>query len=57
MIPGPRISNLHWVLNTLLFFPFLFFSLFLIEVYLIYNIVLVSGIQHGDSVIHIYMYI
>ena len=29
---------------------------FLIEVELIYNIVLVSGVQHNDSVIHIYVY-
>ena len=35
-----------------------FFKLinFLVEVQLIYNIVLVSGVQHSDSVIHIYIF-
>ena len=35
---------------------FFFFSNFT-KIYLIYNIVLVSGVQQSDSVIHIYMYI
>ena len=30
---------------------------FFIEVYLIYNVVLVSGVQQSDSVIHTYIYI
>ena len=33
------------------------FACFFIEVQLIYNIMLVSGLQHSDSVIHIYIYI
>ena len=32
-----------------------FFNHFLIEVQLIYNIVLVSGVQQGDSVLYIYV--
>ena len=36
--------------------PFYFYVLiYFIEVYLIYNIVLVSDIQQSDSVIHIYI--
>ena len=35
--PGPRISNLYWVLNNLILF-------ILIEVYLICDIMLFSGI-------------
>ena len=39
-----------------MFFSFLFFKfLFYIGVYLIYNVVLVSGIQQSDSVLHIHM--
>ena len=33
--------------------PIFFFSFFFIEVQLIDNVVLVSGVQHSDSVIHI----
>ena len=36
--------------------PFFAFF-FLFEVYLIYNVVLVSGIQQNDPVIYIYIYI
>ena len=36
------------------FFPL--FILFFIEVQLIYNVVLVSGVQQSDSVIHIYTF-
>ena len=32
-------------------------SFFLIEVYLIYNVVLISAVQQSDSVIYIYIYI
>lgn len=35
----------HWIY---------FFNLFFIEVYLIYNVVLISDAQQNDSVIHIY---
>ena len=34
-----------------------FFSLFKIEIELIYNILLVSSVQHSDSVIHLSLYI
>ena len=30
--------------------------IFIFEVELIYNVTLVSGVQHSDSVIHIYIY-
>ena len=33
------------------------FFLYFIEVWLIYNVVLISSVQSGDSVIHIYIYI
>ena len=32
------------------------FLIYFIEVYLIYNVVLISTIQQSDSVIHIYIY-
>ena len=32
------------------------FSFFLIEVWLIYNVVLVSSVQQRDSIIHIYSF-
>ena len=37
--------------------PALFFLNFLIGVELIYNVVLVSGVQQNDSVIHMYTYL
>ena len=38
--------------------PLSFFTVFfLIEVWMIYNVVLVSGVQQSDSVIYIYVYI
>ena len=36
--------------------PFFFFYIYLIEVYLIYNVVLISAIQQSDSVIYIYSF-
>ena len=33
-----------------------FFFLFLIEVYLVYNVVLISAAQQSDSVMHIYSF-
>ena len=54
-------SILQWLLHPLLFFLFfnlrqLYFIVFLIEVLLIDN-VLISGVQHNDSVrLYIYMY-
>ena len=36
---------------------FFFLSLFLIEVYLIYNVVLVLDVQQSDSITHICVYI
>ena len=35
---------------------YFFLCNFFIEIYLIYNIVLVSGVQQGNSVIYIYIY-
>ena len=43
-------------IHITILFIFLIFNLFLIEVYLIYNVVLVSGVQQSDSVIY-YIYI
>ena len=41
--------------NPLFFFFFFFLILFYIGVYLIYNVVLVSGIKQSGSVIHIHV--
>ena len=54
-------SLLQCLLHPLLFFLFfylreLYFIVFLIEVLLIYN-VLISGVQHNDSVRYTYIYI
>ena len=40
---------------ALFFFSFLFQFIFYIGVYLIYSVVLVSGVQESDLVIHIHM--
>ena len=41
---------------TLLVSEFIFLKIF-IEVQLIYNVVLVSGVQHSDSVVYIFFFI
>ena len=43
--------------NTVHFLFVFTLSLFSIKVWLIYNVVLVLGIQHSDSVIYTYIYI
>ena len=47
------------ILSYRLIHPFLFliYLFCFIEVQLIYNAVLVSGVQHSNSVIHIYVHI
>ena len=49
-----RSSNSHSLQTSHLWFLFLFKKIF-IGVKLIYNVVLVSGIQHSESVIHIHI--
>ena len=36
---------------------FQYLSFFLIEIYLIYNVVLISDVQQSDSIIHIYSFL
>ena len=57
-MPCPLFQVVLWVFFQFSFFVFFFPSKKKIEIQLIYNIVLVSGIQHSDSVtyIHIYKY-
>ena len=49
-----KLGNAEQPRPTCAFFSFCFYY-FLIEVYLIYNVVLVSGVQHSDLVIHTYI--
>ena len=51
-----RLSNLFHFIYLMNVVWKLIFVLLLMEVQLIYNIVLVSGLQQSDSVIHIYIY-
>ena len=43
--------------TNIVYVSFLFYIFSFIEVYLIYNVVLVSAVQQSDSLIHIYIYI
>ena len=51
VLPGPY-RYLEQTSSSLLFF---FFKVNFIEMYLIYNVVLVSGVQQNDSVICVYI--
>ena len=55
--PVDRFSRKGRLYSLLVFlkFPFSLFSFF-IEVWLIYNVVLISAVQQSDSVIHIYIH-
>ena len=48
---------LHLVSSILNIRSLLFFFIFYIGVHLIYNVVLVSGVQQSDSVIHLHIFI
>ena len=59
-MPGTMLIALYTLPHLILFLKkFLFFTILFkifIEIQLIYNVVLLSGVQQSDSVIHIYSF-